>query len=264
MPIHSVVTAALRERIVGGQLAVGDALPSESELCAEFGSSRGPVRQALATLRGEGLISTSQGKVPVVIARPLDHSIDDFFSFSAWVQGTGRQPGQHTIEIARRLPTREIADKLGIGPGEFVVDCVRLRTIDGQPVMLERSSFIESVGRELFSFDTDAGSIYGELIERGFPLDHGVHTIDAVAADELDAAQLDVPLGTPLVRVVRITSSDEGQAMEYADDRYRADRAKLTIRNSRTTSAVSRPSVVRHLAEPHLARTHLERTGSHS
>jgi GntR family transcriptional regulator len=249
VPIHAVVADALREQISSGELTVGSPLPSESELCARFGASRGPVRQALAQLRHEGLIETSQGRVPTVRDRPLAHSIDDFFSFSAWVQASGRTPGQHTIELAWRVPPASVAAKLQLADSDRAVVIIRRRSIDGQPVMLERSWYIDEVGRELFAIDTDAGSIFGALIERGVALDLGAHSIDAVAADELDAAQLDLPPGSPLLRVERTTSSYAGKVLEYADDRYRTDRAKLAIRNSRSTSAVSRPSIARLASE---------------
>ncbi len=237
----------IRDQISSGALPVGAPLPSEAELCARFGSSRGPVRQALAQLRSEGLIATSQGRVPAVQARPLAQSIDDFFSFTAWVQSSRRTPGQKTIEIARRVPEPAIAERLGLEASDEAVVVVRRRTIDGEPVMLERSWYVEQVGREIFAFDPDAGSIFAELIARGVPLDHGTHTIAAIAADELDAEQLDVPIGTPLLRVERITSSSDGVVLEYADDRYRTDRARLAIRNSRSRSAVAAPSEVRRL-----------------
>lgn len=245
VPLHTVVADALRAQISSGELAIGAPLPSESELCARFGASRGPVRQALAQLRNDGLIETSQGRVPTVRSRPLAHSIDDFFSFTAWVQASGRTPGQRTIELAWRVPPASVAAQLHIAADERAVVVVRRRSIDGEAVMLERSWYIDEVGRRLFDIDTDAGSIFGALIERGVPLDLGTHSIDAVAADELDAAQLGVQLGAPLLRVERVTSSYAGAVLEYADDRYRTDRAKLAIRNSRSTSAVSRPSVVR-------------------
>lgn len=262
MPIHTVVAEAIRERIRSGELPVGAPLPSESELGAQFSASRGPVRQALAQLRHEGLIETSQGRVPTVLGKPLAQSIDDFFSFSAWVEATGRTPGQHTIELAWRVPPAAVAAKLQIGESDRAVVIIRQRLIDGQPAMLERSWYISEVGRELFAFDPDAGSIFGALIERGVPLDVGTHTIDAVAADELDAAQLDIAVGTPLLRVERITTSNAGVVLEYAEDRYRTDRAKLAIRNSRTTSAVARPSVARLAPETRLGPAHSGRNDS--
>lgn len=48
------VTDAIRERILGGSFAPGDRLV-EAEIARQLGISRGPVREALAHLRAEGL-----------------------------------------------------------------------------------------------------------------------------------------------------------------------------------------------------------------
>lgn len=48
----------LRERILSGDLAPGARLPSEPDLCQEHGIGRDSVRDAMAILRGEGLIVT--------------------------------------------------------------------------------------------------------------------------------------------------------------------------------------------------------------
>ncbi|GAA2260337.1 GntR family transcriptional regulator [Streptomyces atrovirens] len=60
----------LRERIRSGELRTGDRLPTQAELAEEFGVERGTVRQALHTLREDGLL-TNQGKgSPPRIAEP--------------------------------------------------------------------------------------------------------------------------------------------------------------------------------------------------
>ena len=61
-PLHRTLADELRTRIRSGAIGVGEALPSEAELCREFSASRGPVRQALAALRDEGLIGGGQGR----------------------------------------------------------------------------------------------------------------------------------------------------------------------------------------------------------
>lgn len=52
--LHEKIADSLRERIRLGELPVGAVLPSESQLCAQWQASRGPVRQALAALRADG------------------------------------------------------------------------------------------------------------------------------------------------------------------------------------------------------------------
>jgi GntR family transcriptional regulator len=50
----------LRTQIESGQLAPGQALPSELRLAQEYGISRTTVRQAIAQLRTEGLVTVDR------------------------------------------------------------------------------------------------------------------------------------------------------------------------------------------------------------
>jgi GntR family transcriptional regulator len=61
-PRYVVVAAELRHRIRAGAIPPGSLLPSEPQLIAEFGDSRGTIRDALALLRAEGLLVTEQGR----------------------------------------------------------------------------------------------------------------------------------------------------------------------------------------------------------
>ncbi len=53
--IGGSVTALLREAIISGKLQPGDRL-GQDELCAEFGVSQAPVREALRKLEADGLV----------------------------------------------------------------------------------------------------------------------------------------------------------------------------------------------------------------
>jgi GntR family transcriptional repressor for pyruvate dehydrogenase complex len=65
-----VVAGVLRRRILSGELAPGDSLPTEAELVGQLGVSRETVRLALRLLDAEGLTSTSQGRAGVRIRHP--------------------------------------------------------------------------------------------------------------------------------------------------------------------------------------------------
>lgn len=67
---HDVVAATLRRRILSGELAPGDSLPTEGELISQLGVSRETVRLALRLLDAEGLTATSQGRSGVRIRHP--------------------------------------------------------------------------------------------------------------------------------------------------------------------------------------------------
>ncbi|MGA6162564.1 GntR family transcriptional regulator [Amycolatopsis magusensis] len=233
IPLHRQLATELRNRIRGGAIAVGGALPSEAELCREFSTSRGPVRQALAALRDEGLIGGGQGKRPVVLDAVPAQPFESFQSFTRRAELTGHVPGQQLEEIALRKPESAVAAALGLEPGELVVQLLRLRLLDGRPAMLERMTYVESVGRPLLDADLNAGSIYAFLTARGVDLHSARHTFDAVAADATDSSLLCVPPGSPLLRERRLTTSSTGEPIEWSDDRYRPDVATVTVTNTR-------------------------------
>ncbi|QFU88512.1 HTH-type transcriptional repressor YvoA [Amycolatopsis sp. YIM 10] len=240
-PLHRTLAAELRRRIREGELAVGDSLPSEAQLCLEFGASRGPVRQALSALREEGLIGGGQGKRAVVLDAVPAQPFETFLSFTRRAELTGHVPGQRLHEIALRRPEPAIAAALGVEPETHVVQLIRLRLLDGRPAMLERMNYTEPVGRPLLEADLNAGSIYALLLARGVDLHSARHTFDAVAADALDAELLEVPEGAPLLRERRMTADSAGTPLEWSEDRYRPDLATVTVTNTRS----SRPTANR-------------------
>lgn len=249
-PLHGRVSAELRERIRRGELPPGASLPSEARLCAEFGASRGTVRTALATLRHEGLIAVGQGRPPVVRDTALGQPFESLLSFTDWAQRIGRTPGQRTVEVARRGAGAAAAGALRIEAGTPVVEVLRVRSLDGEPVMLERATFVEPVGRLLFDFDPDTSSIYAHLAQQGVDLHSARHTIDALVADTHDAVLLGIAPGAPLLRERRRTSTAAGEPIEYGDDRYRPDRITFTIDNARPgTAGIAHDLRVRKQAE---------------
>lgn len=230
-PRHVAIAAAIRDRIASGAAAPGSALASEAELSARFSVSRGTVRQALATLRSEGLISGGRGRRPVVARPTLSQSFDQMVSFSAWAQRLGRVPGGRMIELARRPAEGEVAAKLRIAPGTPTFHYKRVRLLDGEPVMLEVSAFVEPVGRLLLDLDLDGGSVYAQLIERGVALVEAEQEIAAIAASAEQAALLDVVRRSPLLEVRRRVLDRAGTPLEWSHDFYRGDAFAITIEN---------------------------------
>jgi len=231
VPRHAAIAHALRDEILAGELAPGSPLPSEAQLSARFEVSRGTIRHALAALRGEGLIVGGRGRVPVVRRPGLAQSFDQLVSFSMWARQLGRTPSAQTLELARRPADPESADQLGLEPGTPVFQYKRLRLLDGETVMIERTTMIESIGRLLLDCDLDAGSVYAQLGARGVVFSEANQTIAAIAAAADDAALLSIPRRSPLLEVRRRALDPDGLALEWARDRYRADEFEITIHN---------------------------------
>jgi GntR family transcriptional repressor for pyruvate dehydrogenase complex len=56
------VTAALMQKIAGGELTAGARLPAEQTMAASFGVSRTVIREAISRLKSEGLVGSKQGR----------------------------------------------------------------------------------------------------------------------------------------------------------------------------------------------------------
>lgn len=242
-PLYVRIADALRDAIAQGRYPVGSRLPSEATLRAEFGTSRGPVRQALDVLRAEGRVEIARGAAARVVDHVPTQPFESLVSFTEWAQSLGREPGQRTLVLERVAADADIAGALGIEVGEGVIRVVRLRSMDGAPMMLERSIFVADAGQHLFTpgFDPDAGSIYQHLRASGIELYRGRHLIDATAASDEDAALLDITPGSPLLRVRRTVADRAGRVLETADDHYLPELTVISIQNTadRPTSSLS-------------------------
>ncbi len=59
--VYRQIAAIMRSRIAQGEYPPGYVLPAEQDLARQFGVGRDSMRDALAALRGEGLIETRRG-----------------------------------------------------------------------------------------------------------------------------------------------------------------------------------------------------------
>ena len=73
-PLSTLVAEGLGEKIRSGRLGLGARLPTEAELCAEYGVSRTVVREAVARLRSEGLVIPEQGRGMFVSESPASRN----------------------------------------------------------------------------------------------------------------------------------------------------------------------------------------------
>lgn len=230
---HEIIANYLRDEIASGRRSPGDPLPSESELCAQFSSSRGPVRQAMSTLRNEGLISSGRGRRSVVLESIRTQPFDSVISFTQWCNESGVTPGQKTQWMVRKPADKPVADALEIAEGEPIVSLLRLRTMNGVPAMLERLTYPLWVGQHVLNFDPDSGSIYQRIIDCGVDIHHATRAIDAIAAPAEDASLLGVKEGSPLLRMYRRAFTRDGVPIEASDDRYLPSRARFSLTSVR-------------------------------
>lgn len=84
--LYERIVGQIEERIVSGELKVGDRLPTERALCVQFGVSRTAVREAIKALTQRGLVDARPGSgtfVTAGTARIVRHSLDLAMKFGA-------------------------------------------------------------------------------------------------------------------------------------------------------------------------------------
>ncbi|MEV0588413.1 GntR family transcriptional regulator [Nonomuraea sp. NPDC050310] len=224
------IAAELREDILRGAHPVGSQLPSESELAARYSAARGTVRQAVAVLAAEGLVGSRQGARRIVLGTTRSQSFAELHSFAQWARANGYAFGGEVISQHRRPATGPEAERLG---EQDVLEVLRVRTLDGEPVLLERTVYAGWIAPAVAALPADCGSVTQALYDAvGLVFAYGEHLIDAVAATTADARHLGVRRGSPLLRQRRVTTTHEGRPVEWSDDRYRAGSVAFSIRNS--------------------------------
>jgi GntR family transcriptional regulator len=226
-PQYRQIEQALRERI--STLLPGARLPSDAELCAEFGVSRMTARNAMQRLAEDGLILRKPGRGSFVAEPPAHRRANRLMTFSQEMRRAGRVPSSQVLTREIRASTTAEADSLGIPPRESVVHLRRLRQADDEPIALESTVLIGACADAVMTADLANGSLHETLGRAGIVLRRGTSTIVAAAATADDARLLAVRTGDPLLVERRVIADGHGRRIEATESRYPADRYGLIV-----------------------------------
>ncbi|WP_441249755.1 GntR family transcriptional regulator [Kitasatospora sp. McL0602] len=238
--LYRKVAADLREAITSGAYGEAGRLPAEGAIAEQYGVSRGTVRQALAVLRADGLVTSRRGTRRVVLGATRVQSFSELLSFTHWARSMGEEPGGRLESLVRRPADATEREQLRLEPGAEVYETLRLRTLSGTPVMVERTIYPPWVGEFVAQLPPDVVSHTEPLRDHGILFTDADHTIDVVAANADDARLLSCRRGSPLLRERRRTTDPTGIPVEWSQDRYLPGTVAFSIHNSLASSALSR------------------------
>ena len=216
-PLYVQVRDLILRRLVQGVWRPGEALPSEQRLAVEFGVSQGTVRKALDAVAAQNQVVRAQGR-GTFVATHRDQRAQFHFLHVLSDSGLKQMPVSRILSIKEAAAHREEARRLGGAAGDPMTRILRLRTIGGMPVILER---IVVPGRLMPGLDlpTDRESpeeLYAIYERRfGIVVARAEESLKAVSADRADARHLGVATGTPLLQVDRIARSLAGVPVEW-------------------------------------------------
>jgi GntR family transcriptional regulator len=240
-PYYQQLFNALEQRIASGVIARGQRLPSENELCTEFGLSRATVRQALQLLESRGLVTrvTNRG---VFASEPS--------SERGWViQGTegflenaiGHQNRAVSTEVLRHGPVilpGYACRALQVPEDAAGYELVRLRSLDGMPALYSINYSPPALVPVLAgAHEVLAGraSLSEALSSAGHVVGGAHRAIRAVTPSPEIAAALQVSQTTPTLHIRSTSWTADGQRFDVYDTWVRSDVVPLEVNVNATT-----------------------------
>nr|WTB30935.1 phosphonate metabolism transcriptional regulator PhnF [Streptomyces sp. NBC_00830] len=229
VPLYRQLTDLLEGRIAGGDLSPDDWLPTEGELADTYGVHRLTVRQALADLARRGLISTVHGKGSFVSRPTIRYEVGPGHeaSFTRAMRAADR--------VVELRPLRSGTDtdpdvRAALGTRGQLRRYDALRVVDDVPWSVSTTWLPARRFPGLDRHWRGDTSLYEVLAGH-----YGVHlvrqsrTFAATAAGALEAEQLMVPLGAPVLLVRGLNVDEEGHPVAVVEHRFRGDRVEFTV-----------------------------------
>lgn len=232
-PAHTRIAVWLESLIGTRTLLPGDKLPAEVEAAAALGVSRMTLRQALGAIEAKGLIRRSRGRFggSFVAAPRLDFDHTGLPGFTEQLRRLDMTAGAQVVSASTRAPDTELRDALGLSRSARVHEIIRVRSANGEPVLLEETCLPADLFPGLLAADL-TGSLY-TLLSRDYltELATADEHIQAVPATAPRARHLGVSPGDPLLLVTRTGFGNTGAAVEFSHDYFRADRTRIRVRS---------------------------------
>ncbi|SJM58289.1 GntR family transcriptional regulator [Microbacterium sp. JB110] len=181
------VAAGIRARIGDGAYAVGERLPTESELSETFEVSRPTVRAALSELKTEGLVRTRHGVGTFVSEPPVvTAGLEKLESITESIRRTGREPSMRYRSRTIRPLLPDEAAKLDLTTNDTALETRRVILADDEIVAYSYDLLPIGVFPEGESPDVLDGSVFAYLRDaRGIVPTRAVAEIHPVVSEHV-------------------------------------------------------------------------------
>ena len=199
--------------------ANGGRLPSENEIAQQLGISRGTVRQALAILQQEGVITRQQGSGTYANARVLGipARVDFAYEFGQLIEIAGLAATIRTLGVHEATADADTARRLSVAEGARMLPLSKLFLADPQPAIYVREIMPAALILEAYA-DSELEEPIFRFIERRChtQVDYILSELVPTAASAEVAELLAVPPGSPQLRFVEVFYSPRNQPLVLA------------------------------------------------
>jgi len=231
IPYYIQLMDILKENVQLENWVPGDQIPGEQDLCELYGVSRTVVRQALRELELEGVIIRRKGKGTFISQPKISEGlVQKLTGFYQDMVERGLNPITKVLHQNVTPSSEKVARFLNIKPGEEVIDILRLRFIDEEPIQMVTTYIPFAICPALASVDLTNRSLY-EFLEQecGVFIERGIRYVEAVLANETESSLLGIERGAPLLMLDSISFSETDQPIEYYHALHRGDRSRFEV-----------------------------------
>jgi GntR family transcriptional regulator len=222
VPRYYAVKARVLDLVAA--LGQGAALPSERELAERFGVARLTVRQAVAELVLEGILTRRQGS-GTYVSRPKFVQPLALVSYTEGMAAQGATPGRTPITTEHVLADEGLAADLDVAVDSLVIHLERVLTADGERVGLESTYLAHQRFPALLDEFDPQRSLYAHLRgELGVVFERADERLETVLATPREALLIGTSPALPMLLLHRVSYDPGGRPIERVRALYRGDR----------------------------------------
>lgn len=243
IPLYQQLSDVLSRQIKQGILKPGDGLPSEYDLTHRYGVSRYVVRQTLASLSRQGMITTEQGRGSFVSYRRIEKALSVLQSYHKNMSDAGLQVEVQIIQREIVAASKEVAKELALKPGEPVFHLERVSYTDDVPInVLISDIHLEGPQLDLLA-KFPGGSLYEYLAKAcHVKLDRAHSDLEVGFAGELESRLLDLPRGAVLMSMTSWVFDPRGKPLEFTRIVYPATMFRFSFESQAAVPVKQAPS----------------------
>lgn len=231
VPLYYQLKRIILDDIHSGCLRPGDSLPTEAELSVQFAISRSTVRQAMAELVHEGYLYRQKSKGTYVSLPKLSQKFAmSIQSYQDEMKRLGVEPRTDVLRLQVIPAAEAAAQSLGLSVGEKLVELVRLRYANGDPLVVVNTCLPHDLCAALLEHDFTRESLY-EVLGRNEQtrVVRVRRIIEADTATAWDSRYLDIATGFAVQQFRTVGYNVQDRPVEYSVARYRGDRNQFVV-----------------------------------
>ena len=231
VPLYYQLKTMITDEIKSGKYEVDSLIPTEKEFSDQFDISRTTVRQAITELVQEGWLYRVKSKGTFIAHRKINHDfLQHLETFDQQMLRIGVTPSTEVLDFKVISASDDVADHLGLQPGDRVFHLSRRRFGDKDPVVLVSTYLPYDKCQFLQDCDFESNSLYSCLAShQGTTVYRALRTIEATSATSEDAKYLNIRKGAPIQLFHTIGYTEDDVPLEYSIARYRGDMSSFQI-----------------------------------